>query len=182
MSGTEGATPKPSKKPLSELVEIEDARWLVTQDELDPRLARVYSTKGRVGKVAGLQRDSESLRWVGESKLRGLPKWLAVAWEQVQSLAAKQHKYPVLMLHVKGTRQDEHTLHVISRKEHEELMAALKELEHLQVENEELKEQLAGQTTEQANPELLRALREYASRLDSVSRGLRDTIREEERH
>lgn len=182
MAGTPEATPKPSKKPLSEIVEIEDAAWLVKMDEPDPKLRRLYSTKGRVGKVTQLQYDGAAKRWVGETKLRDLPKWLLVAWEQVQSIAAREHKYPVLMLHIKGVRQDEHTLHVISRKEHEELITALRELEHLQLENEELKEQLAGQTAYQPNPDLLRDLREYASKLDSISRGLRDTIREEERH
>jgi hypothetical protein len=129
---------------LPEIVEREDARWLVEYDALDERLKRLYSTKGRVGKVTGLQRDAESLRWVGETKVKALPRWLVVAWQQISDIAGKQHKYPVLMLHVPGVGRAEHTIHCISRQEHEELMEAVKCREELEYEVERLRKMLVG--------------------------------------
>jgi hypothetical protein len=129
---------------LPEIVEREDARWLVDRDECDPRLKRLYGSKGRVGRVTALQHDSASLRWVGESKLRELPKWLVVAYEQIQSIAKRERKYPVLMLHIKGELTDSHILHVISREEHGELMQALKRSEELEYEVERLRKMLVG--------------------------------------
>jgi hypothetical protein len=165
---------------LPEIVEREDARWLVEHDALDERLKRLYSTKGRVGKVTGLQRDAESLRWVGETKVKSLPKWLVVAYEQIFDLAKKQRKYPVLMLHVPGIRQGEHTMHVISREHHEELLGLLQQVAELQAEVDTLRLQVANQEPVvrcEMDQDTTRELKEYIRSLERVVKGLQSVVR-----
>lgn len=113
--------------------EREDSRWLRDHDGVDPVMARVATSTGRLGHITYMGLDTSSLHYVGETKARKLPQWVIDAWTQINQIALdRKDRAPILFLHPGGDNETTFvhdgkshrlpTMHVMTEERHRHLL------------------------------------------------------------
>jgi len=123
-------------------VERETARDMLEADGPDPAYKNVASSTGKVGHITGMGFDAVSRTYTTEVKNKPLPKWLIVAWIQIQqkSIDLKKNallhiKPPNLPMYFKvnGESFRSGTMAIMTQERHLELIKQVRVLSELEL-------------------------------------------------
>ena len=96
-------------------------RWLLLHNGPDPVFKHIASSTGRVGQITDLQFDVISKTYAGENKQVKVPKKLLGWWVQINEVAARHNKVP--LLRIEPTNEGKFPeMHIITKERHQELL------------------------------------------------------------
>lgn len=96
-------------------------KFLLEVNGPDPIFKNITSSTGRVGHITDLQMDVISYDYAAENKLVKVPKKLLAWWMQINDVAAKHHKKPLLRI-VPSNEGRFPAMHIISEERHADLL------------------------------------------------------------